>query len=209
MSDLAERPTVNRPQTGGLGSLAGDFARFAGARLWLLLALMLAGSIAEGFGLLMIVPLAAIALGEGSSLPLWAAAPFARISADQALIAAAAIFLAAMAVRSLLLVWREAVRARLQWTYQASLQLRAAATLAQAGWNKASRIGQAGMQSLLLNDVPRALLCLSYLLDFAVAAIFLSVQILLAAFLSPALAAFALVGLAPVARLHATAGPNR
>ena len=197
MSELAEIPTVNRPGTRALRSLAQDFARFAGLRLWLLLALMLAGSIAEGFGLLMIVPLAAIALGQASSLPAWVASPFERFAADQALLVAAALFLTAMALRSLLLIWRESLRARLQWTYQASLQLRAAATLAEAGWNKASRIGHAGMQSLLLNDVPRALLCLSYLLDFAVAAIFLSVQLVLAAFLSPALAAFALVGLAP------------
>ncbi len=181
----------------GLGDLARDFAGFAGSRLWLLLALMLAGSIAEGFGLLMIVPLAAIALGEGASLPAWVAAPFEGLAANQALAAAAALFLLAMALRSLVLVWRDSLRARLQSAYQASLQLRAAATLAEAGWNKASRIGQAGMQSLLLNDVPRAVLCLAYVLDFAIAAIFLAVQLALAAFLSPALALFALIVLAP------------
>ena len=42
--------------------------------------------------------------------------------------------------RSALLFWRDSLRARLQASYQASLQLRAAATLAQAGWEQ----GQAG-----------------------------------------------------------------
>ena len=180
-----------------LSALGRDFARFAGRRLWLLLALMTAGSIAEGFGLLMIVPLAAIALGEASQLPQWIASPFEGVGADRALVAAAALFLAAMALRSLLLVWRDSLRGRLEASYRASLQLRAAGTLAQAGWTKASQIGQAGLQSLLLNDVPRAVLCLDFLIDIAVALIFLSVQLGLAALLSPALALFAIVVLAP------------
>jgi ABC-type multidrug transport system fused ATPase/permease subunit len=186
-------PTIAR----ALAMLGRDFARFAGSRLWLLLALMVGGSIAEGFGLLMIVPLAAIALGEVARLPQWVAGPLERLDPDQALAMAAALFLLAMALRSVLLVWRDSLRGRLEASYRASLQLRAAATLAEAGWNKASRIGQAGMQSLLLNDVPRAILGLAYLLEVAVAGIFLAVQLSLAAFLSPALALFAVVVLAP------------
>ena len=181
----------------GLGDVARDFARFAGLGLWLLLALMTAGSIAEGFGLLMIIPLAAIALGEASSLPRWVAAPLERLDPDQGLILAAGLFLLAMALRSLLLVGRDSLRGRLEADYRASLQLRAAATLAAAGWDKAGRIGQAGMQSLLLNDVPRAVQCLAFILDFAIATVFLSVQFALAAWLSPMLAFFALVVLAP------------
>ena len=193
MPESPHTPTIAR----ALGALGRDFARFAGSRLWLLLALMIAGSIAEGFGLLMIVPLAAIALGEASQLPQWLAAPLDRVDPDRALLAAAALFLAAMALRSALLVWRDSLRGRLEANYRASLQLRAAATLAQTGWARASRIGQAGMQSLLLNDVPRAVLCLSYSLDVAVASIFLAVQVGLAALLSPALALFAILVLAP------------
>ena len=173
MPESLHTPTIAR----ALGALGRDFARFAGSRLWLLLALMIAGSIAEGFGLLMIVPLAAIALGEASQLPQWLAAPLDRVDPDRALLAAAALFLAAMALRSALLVWRDLLRGRLEANYRASLQLRAAATLAQTGWAKASRIGQAGMQSLLLNDVPRAVLRSSYSLDVAVASIFLAVQV--------------------------------
>jgi ABC-type multidrug transport system fused ATPase/permease subunit len=180
-----------------LRDLVSDFARFAGRRMVLLLALMGAGSMAEGVGLLLIVPLGAIALGETSQLPAWVAAPFARADPGEGLLIAGGLFLTAMALRSLLLVWRDTLRSRLEAQYRASLQLRAATTLAQAGWDRAGRIGQAGMQSLLLNDVPRAQLGLSYMLDFAVAGIFLAVQFALALFLSPALALFALLVLAP------------
>lgn len=190
-------PAQTSKFAGAFGALWSDFARFAGPRLWLLLGLMVAGSIAEGFGLLMIVPLAAVALREASELPRWIAAPLSDIDPNQALLIAAGLFLLAMALRSLLLVGRDWLRGQLEAGYRASLQLRAAATLAQAGWAKASRMGEAGMQSLLLNDVPRAVLCLSYLLDVAVAAIFLLVQLVLAAFLSPALALFAMAVLAP------------
>lgn len=197
MTEQDRNQALNGGVGRGLGDVARDFARFAGSRLWLLLGLMTAGSIAEGFGLLMIVPLAAIALGETSTLPRWIGAPFERLDPDQGLLLAAGLFLLAMALRSLLLVWRDSLRGRLEADYRASLQLRAAATLAAAGWDKASRIGQAGMQSLLLNDVPRAVLCLAFILECAIAAVFLSVQFVLAAWLSPKLALFALVVLAP------------
>jgi hypothetical protein len=44
---------------GGIAPLLKDYRNFAGARLWLALALMLLGAFAEGFGILMLVPLAA------------------------------------------------------------------------------------------------------------------------------------------------------
>ena len=57
------------------------------------------------------------------------------------------------------------------------LRLRAAATLAGRGWTFASRIGQAGMQSLLLNDVPRAGQAIGHLQHLAVAGVMLLVQL--------------------------------
>src|SRR5206468_9681750 len=57
------------------------------------------------------------------------------------------------------------------------LRVRAAATLASRGWPFASRIGQAGMQSLLLNDVPRAAEAAGYVQQVAVGATMLLVQL--------------------------------
>src|SRR5688500_8843324 len=99
-------------------ALYRDFYRFAGWRLWLALALMAGGALAEGVGLLLLVPLAAIALDQQSALPAWLEAPVGRLSADAGLGGAIGLFLAAMGVRSLLLYWRDTMRSRLQTAYQ-------------------------------------------------------------------------------------------
>ena len=137
---------------GGIAPLLQDFRRFAGARLWLALTLMLLGAFAEGFGILILVPLAAIATGTSSrfaALVDWAPPP-------SRLLLALLLFVAAMGAQSLLLYWRERELARLQSGYEASLRIRAAATLAKRGWAFASNVGQAGMKALLLTDVTRS-----------------------------------------------------
>jgi ATP-binding cassette subfamily C protein len=175
----------------GIAPLLQDYRSFAGARLWLALALMLLGAFAEGFGILVLVPLAAVVIGgpaSGSRL-----AHFADwLPADNRLAAALMLFVAAMAARSLLLYWRELELARLQAGYEASLRLRGASTLARRGWSFASGVGQAGMQALLLTDVPRSALAVAEAQHFATALVMLSVQLVIAFLLSPALAALAL-----------------
>ena len=187
---------MSRATSSGAGALLKDFRIFAGARLWLALALMVLGALAEGFGLLMIVPLAAIAVGgEHGALP--AFARFADWLPDgDRLLVALGLFVLAMALRSLLLFARDVEVAKLQSAYEASLRLRAAATLASRGWPFASRIGQAGMQALLLGDVPRAGMAITYLQGALIAATMLAVQLALSAILSPALTAIALAVLA-------------
>jgi ATP-binding cassette subfamily C protein len=177
----------------GFSALLRDYRRYAGARLWAALAVMLLGAIAEGFGLLMIVPLASIAIGGGDATVLRFAPWAAGLSPDQRFALALGLFLAAMAARSLLLLVRDTQLARLDTGYEASLRLRAAATLASRGWSFASRVGQAGMQSLLLNDVPRSAQTVTYLQQAAVASAMLLVQLLLTAWLAPILTALALL----------------
>jgi ATP-binding cassette subfamily C protein len=180
------------PQPSGVAALIRDYRHFAGARLWASLALMVLGAIAEGFGLLMIVPLAAIALGQ----PPRALGRFTgwieQVGNDQRFVLALALFAGAMAARSALLYARDVQLARLQAGYEASLRLRAAATLARRGWPFASRIGQARMQSLLLTDVSRASIGVGHAQHFLVALVMLSVQFLATLLLSPTLALIAL-----------------
>jgi ATP-binding cassette subfamily C protein len=182
---------MSRAEGSGIAALLEDYRRFAGARLWRGLALMALGALAEGFGLLMLVPLVSIAIG--SELPAIARlAPWAAtFDAGQRFAAALGLFLGAMAARSALLYARDLSTGRLQSDYEASLRLRTAATLARRGWAFASSVGQAGLQSLLLNDVPRAGLAIAFFQQAAIAAIMLAVQLLLAAILSPALTALA------------------
>jgi ATP-binding cassette subfamily C protein len=182
---------MSRAQPSGLAALLHDYRRYAGARLWVALLLVLLGAIAEGFGLLMIVPLASIATGKDQALFARFASSAGAISADKRFAAALGLFVAAMAARSLLLFFRDVETGRLQAGYEASLRLRAAAALASRGWPFASMIGQAGMQSLLLNDVPRAARAIEFVQLFAISAVMLAVQLVLTAILSPALTAIA------------------
>jgi len=183
---------MSRAEAGSAATLLHDYRTFAGPRLWGALALMLLGALAEGFGLLMIVPLASIAIGEGSA---WLSrfAPWSGVIPEsERFLFALALFVAFMAARSLLLYAREVTLARLHADYEASLRLRAAGTLSARGWSFASRIGQAGMQSLLLTDVPRAALAVDFAQQMAVALVMLAVQLALTLILSPPLALIAL-----------------
>ncbi len=64
---------------------------------------MLSGALAEGFGLLMIVPLATIAI-RGADAEFIRFAPWAEsLTGDQRFVGALALFVAAMALRSLFL----------------------------------------------------------------------------------------------------------
>jgi ATP-binding cassette subfamily C protein len=187
---------MSRGQPSGIAALFRDYSRFAGSRLLLSLGLMILGAVAEGFGLLMIVPLATIAIG-GSESRLLRFTPFAASwTSDQRFLAALGLFVGAMAARSLLLLARDTLLARVEADYETSLRLRSAATLARRGWPFASRMGQAGMQSLLLNDVPRAGQAAAFMQQIAVAATMLVVQLAIAFLLSPALTLLALAFLA-------------
>ena len=118
---------------------------------------MILGALAEGFGILMLVPLAAVAIGGAGSGPLSSLSGLAdQLPPDRRFLLALVLFVAAMTARSALVYARDRMLSRLQAGYEASLRLRSAATLARRGWTFASRVGQAGMQSLLLIDVPRA-----------------------------------------------------
>ena len=185
---------MSRAEPSGIAALLYDYRLFAGARLWLALLLMLLGALAEGVGILLLVPLATIAIGGSNEAEVlgrfagWGSA----IPHEQRFVVALILFVCAMAARAALLFARDLQLARLQSGYEASLKLRAAATLAARGWSFASRIGQAGMQSLLLTDVPRSILAVSQAQQFAVASVMLVVQLALAAILSPTLTLIAL-----------------
>ena len=143
-------------------------------------ALMAVGALAEGLGLLTILPLLTLATTPGNDRP------------SKTFIAALALFVLIMSARAWLLFARDRAIARLENGYDASLRLRAAATLAERGWPFAATVGQAGMQTLLANDVPRTAMAVHQGLAAATAALMLLVQLAVAASLSPPLALVAL-----------------
>lgn len=174
-------------------SLLADYARFAGSRLPLSLALMFAGALAEGFGILMLAPLIAIAAGSGNVPAFFSG--FARLGSalptGRGFELALGLFIAAMAARALLLYARDSLAGRLTTRYDATLKLRAAATLATRGWTFAAGIGQSGLQSLLLTDIPRASQAVYQAHAAAVCIALLTVQALVATALSVKMAAIA------------------
>jgi hypothetical protein len=114
IATTAPAPELSRAQPSGVAALFNDYREFAGRSLWLALALMLLGAIAEGFGLLMIVPLASIAIHGADSALLRYTPWIASWSSDLRFIAALGLFVGAMAARSTLLFARDLLLARLE-----------------------------------------------------------------------------------------------
>jgi ABC-type multidrug transport system fused ATPase/permease subunit len=172
--------------------LFDDVRTQLGARLVLVALLMVVGALLEGIGLLALLPLLA-STGPGPHAPSWLGGRGALIDPFLAVLA---LFVVTMVVRALVLLARDRATARLEAEYDVSLRSRAAATLAARGWPFAGGIGQAGMQTLLANDVPRSTLALHQGLAAATTALILIVQLVVAAILSLPMAAGALVLLA-------------
>lgn len=94
--------------------LLADFRRFAGPRLLLLWLLMAAGALAEGFGIVMLVPLLALA-GNPAGVPGMLLPLFALVPSSLGLstfVAAVLLFLLLMGLRSLLIYARDVPRIR-------------------------------------------------------------------------------------------------
>ena len=118
---------MSRAEPSGTAALLTDYRNYAGGRLVAAVILMLLGALAEGFGILMIVPLVGVALGQGTGMVAQLSPLIDRIGPDQRFGVALALFVGAMAARSALLFARDLELARLQAGYEASLRLRAAA----------------------------------------------------------------------------------
>lgn len=174
-------------------ALFDDIRRVQGRPLGTVVVLMAAGALAEGLGLLTLLPLLALAGKRDAETQTLAWLP----PAIDPFLAVLTLFVVLMIARAILLLARDKALTRLETDYDASLRLRAAATLAGRGWPFAARIGQSGMQALLANDVPRTALAIHQGLAAATAIFLLAAQLLVALVLSPimAVAALALLGL--------------
>ena len=123
-----------------------DVRSVAGRPLAISAALTLVGALAEGAGLLMLLPMLSLLSNREGRLTqqLGAIAPPRLL-----LPAILALFLLVMVARAAIMLARDRRTARLTNDYDVSLRLRVAVTLADRGWPVAARLGQAGMQNLL------------------------------------------------------------
>ena len=174
-------------------ALFADVRSVAGRPLAISAALTLVGALAEGAGLLMLLPMLSLLSNREGRLTqqLGAIAPPRLL-----LPAILALFLLVMVARAAIMLARDRRTARLTNDYDVSLRLRVAVTLADRGWPVAARIGQAGMQNLLANAIPRSVTAVHFAIQMATTAFLLAVQLLLAAWLSWPLALAALAILA-------------
>ncbi|MCM8558316.1 ATP-binding cassette domain-containing protein [Sphingomicrobium sediminis] len=181
--------------------LVDDLKSRLGGRLYLLLALMLVASIAEGLGLLLLVPVLA---ALGGDVPEWVP----ELPSVPVLLG---LFLGAMVLRSLLLYARDRVQARIDNDYVGLLKTDLAAALARLGWARASRIGQARMQQYWNADIVRTGVAVMQALSIAVSLVFLAVQGLIALAIAPrfALLAAMLLGLSIAVSWRWIAGSQR
>ena len=189
-----------------ISQLIADVLEQDRKRVAVMIALALTAALVESFGILSLVPVAALAVSPGAMADVPVIGNLlAGVAPGQRLPAVLLAFVALMAVRAAILNVRARAQAALVAHYDASLKLRAVASLAGRPWSQASQIGRDGMQSLLHNDVPRAGASLSYAIQLLVVLILLAVQIALAAWLSlpMTLAALALIAAGiPLGRIY-------
>lgn len=166
-------------------------------------ALVALGSLVEGLGILLLVPLlgtlmASAPVGEPGSLQRISNRLFAalHLSTPQAQLLA---LLAAMGTLLLLraaVIWaRDAALARLQLGFVATLRLRVARQLAQAPWERVVRLRHARVTHLFGEDMQRIGAAAQQLLTVLVVLATLGVQAAVALMLAPLPASFALAGL--------------
>jgi ATP-binding cassette subfamily C protein len=155
---------------------------------------MWAGALAEGFGIAALVPLLAVAADSAEApQPLRGLIEGGFVPQHLLFWGALGVFLAAMLARALMLYLRDQASNRLTEGYEASLKLRTASALAAAGWQRAASIGQGGLHSALLTDIPRCAAAVHYWQNAIVSGTVLAVQFGLAAILSPTMALITLV----------------
>lgn len=172
-----------------------------------LLLLMVLGSLSEGAGLLMLVPiLQALQTSAALSAGLWRSA-LGALGITPSLGVLLALFVLIVVLRSALLYSRDQLGAKLQCKLVDALRQRCFGALLHSEWRALAAHRKSDHASLLLTDVNRVGLALQAALALAAALITLAVYLLAAAALSRDMTLLALASAAAV--FGALAGQRR
>ncbi|HUF87239.1 MAG TPA: ABC transporter ATP-binding protein [Thermohalobaculum sp.] len=178
-------------------ALIVDFLRFARRRSVAAIGLVVLGSLLEGAGIIMLVPIVSLVLGTGETGGVGqedgatantVSAAFAWLgleTLEAQLGAALSIFAGILALRFAVLWARDALLARLQVDFITDLRTRAFGQLARAPWAEAAGMRQGPVGHALTRDVDRAASGIRATLQAAVAGVMLAVQFALALVLAP------------------------
>lgn len=174
------------PLISSLSSFVRDLTRFAGVRLVSVFGLMVAAALAEGAGILLLVPLL-----MSSSIAAPEVAPDNPISAIfehlpwlDSLPLILLCFVAVAAARSLLQRLREVALARLRLEYVDALRLRLYSSIAKARWNAVTGHHSGRLLHALNHQMPHIMQGTHRFLQFAVALVLAVAYIAVALFLS-------------------------
>jgi ATP-binding cassette subfamily C protein len=182
-----------------LFAFARDFARFAGRRMAPAAMLLVLGALVEGIGLLLLVPLLGIMLGDTAAAG-WLGS-FSRQVMEFApeasrawqLATVLALFGALLAARACIILMRDVLLASLQVGFVEFHRLRIITLLANTRWDVISRMRHGRITHVLGSDVQACGDAAQLSLQVCVAIAILAGQVALAFLLSPPLALLVLV----------------
>ena len=160
-------------------------------------ALVGGGALIEGLGILMIVPILGIVIGQ-TALPQWlpGAAAVMAVGPLMRLGLLLALFIAVMAVRSAVLHARDLLLMRLQLEFVERQRNDVISALAAAPWSRVAALDHAHVTNAMGSEIGRIASTAHFLVQAIVAVAMLAIQLVIAALLSWPLATGAAVVLA-------------
>lgn len=172
-------------QDGGVIAFARAMAHGRGAAATLAAALVMAGAVIEGFGILMIVPILGVVIGQ-AALPAWLPGagavmtlpPLARLAVLLGL------FVAAMGLRGGVLYARDTVLVRMQLAFAAAQRGALIAALGRAAWPRVAALDHAQVANVVGSESGRVATAAHFLIQALVAVVLLAIQLAIAALLS-------------------------
>lgn len=176
---------------GDSGALLGDLARFARGRALGIGLLVLAGSVLEMGGILLLVPVVQILIGGEGDLQAAAAGLLSGIglSTPHAQVGAVlVVFAVLIAVRFVVLMKRETETERLRAEFVADLRSRAFRSLAGLPWTDLAGRGHGRIGHALARDVDRVSDTVGTVIGGVLSLLHLAVQLALALVLAPVIA---------------------
>jgi ABC-type multidrug transport system fused ATPase/permease subunit len=199
------RRRAQRWQSGEFAALLVELGHYAGLGGVLAMALVAAGALLEGAGLLLLVPLVSLLLDRHAVSAAGFIGHFMRglpgRDPGERLVLLLALFASLMIVRAGVLIARDTWLARLQHGFVESERLRLIERLAGASWQRVAQLRRARVVQVLGPEMQQVGVAAHSLLHGTVAAMMLMVHATVALVLAPAAAIVSIALLMPVALL--------
>ncbi|WP_447725140.1 ATP-binding cassette domain-containing protein [Sphingomonas koreensis] len=182
-----------KPARAALAPLARDFASFGDARLLVAVGLMVAGTLAEGIGILLLVPAILGMFGPSHA----GADPFSMLPGGGSLPSILAFFALLVAIRGGIVLARERLTSRLQVAFVEAVRLRLVERLTRAAWSQVAELSHARIVQALSVEIHQVGIAVNSLMAATAATVIVAGTALLAMAVAPlaALIAFTIAGL--------------